>query len=200
MKKIILKLLIVTFLVSCTKDDVSKEIVFILPQETQSGANTFGVTINGKVYLPKDPEIFDSYSVVNKGVVLWGFPDEISYLELEVKCSNGFKINIHMQDIQTIGQGHYILNQSNFQERLDSYPNSNIFFRVYRDDIQDYAYYSSLQDQSELNITRYDFTNRIISGNFSGKFLRYGTTDDIITITDGRFDIDWDTILNTPFP
>lgn len=200
MKKIILKILFLSLLVSCTKDDISKKTIYVLPPETQVGANTFGVTVNGKVYLPKDPETFDLYSLVNKGVVLWGSPDEVSYLELEVKSINGFKINIHMQDIQTLGQGKYILNLSNFQERLDSYPNTNIFFRIYRDDLQEFTYYGSVQDQGVLNITRFDSINRIVSGNFSGKFLRYGTSDDIITITDGRFDIDWDTILNTPFP
>lgn len=200
MKKIILKLLLLSSLVSCTKDDVSKEIVFILPPETQVGANTFGVTINGKVYIPKDPEIFDLYSLVNKGVVLWGSPDGISYQELEIKGFSGFKLFIHMQDVQTIGQGQYVLNESNFQEGVDSNPNPNIFFRVYTADLNGYSYYSSMLDESVLNITRYDFADRIISGNFSGKFIKYGTIDDIITITDGRFDIDWDTILNTPFP
>lgn len=186
-------------LTSCSKDN-SNNATLSLPPETQVGANTFDVTINGKIYLPKDPGTFDLYSQVNKGVVLWGSPDEITYDELEIKGNNGMGMIIHIHNLKTLGQSQYVLNQSNFQEGIDSFPNTNIFFRVYRDDLQSYASYSSLQDQSVLNITRYDFINRVVSGNFSGKFIRYGTTNDIITITDGRFDIDWNTILNTPFP
>ena len=37
-------------LLGCTKDSANSDPVFQLPPETQIGANTFGVTINGKVY------------------------------------------------------------------------------------------------------------------------------------------------------
>uniref|UniRef100_UPI004047D6A1 hypothetical protein n=1 Tax=Flavobacterium sp. TaxID=239 RepID=UPI004047D6A1 len=54
-----MKTLFITFLItllsSCSKDDIKKKPTFSLPPETQTGANTFGVTINGKVYIPRDP-------------------------------------------------------------------------------------------------------------------------------------------------
>jgi hypothetical protein len=40
-------------LAGCSNDDAKNAIK--LPPETQTGANTFGVTINGKVYIPRDP-------------------------------------------------------------------------------------------------------------------------------------------------
>ena len=54
MKIIILKtavLLFLTFtLINCTKSDDQDQ----LPPATQTGANTFGCLINGKVFIPKD--------------------------------------------------------------------------------------------------------------------------------------------------
>ncbi len=47
-------LLLFIALASCSKDSTSKDKTFSLPAETQIGANTFGVTINGKVYVPRD--------------------------------------------------------------------------------------------------------------------------------------------------
>ena len=48
-------------------------------------------------------------------------------------------------------------------------------------------------------ITKYDFTNRIVSGNFSGK-LRLKNGLEEIDILNGRFDIKWSTLDTTPFP
>lgn len=49
-------LILLLALSSCTKDSATKDPTFSLPPETQAGANTFGVTINGKVYVPRDPK------------------------------------------------------------------------------------------------------------------------------------------------
>ena len=55
MKKLIYILSFIT-LTACSNDDnTTKNPTFSLPPETQTGANTFGVTINGKVYIPRDP-------------------------------------------------------------------------------------------------------------------------------------------------
>ena len=100
MKQLLLLATSFILISSSCKKNKSDNPINQLPPETQTGANTFGCLVDGKVFLPKDPETFDLYSLVNKGVVLWGSPDEVSYLELEVKSINGFKINIHMQNIQ----------------------------------------------------------------------------------------------------
>ena len=201
MKTIIL--LVFLAITSCNKDSVKQDPIAQLPPETQTGANTFGVTINGKVYIPRTP------TGVNVGgtpqaVRFWRSPDaEHIYDDLEIVdgASNvGFKIIIHLQNLFLNGNGQYVLKQSNFQEQGDSIPFNQIYFKIWDSKISNYAYYGSIENEGKVYVTRYDFANRIFSGNFSGKFVRYDNPNEFITITDGRFDINWNTIQNHPFP
>ena len=183
-------LLVFLALASCSKDSVKQDPIAQLPPETQTGANTFGVTINGKVYIPRDPT----------GVNVGGAPptamqwvglhnSNYDYTELIVvdgASSVGFKITIHIENLNIIGV--YPLKQSNFQGQVDGVRFNNIFFKIWDKNISNYAYYGSLEDQGIINITRNDTQNYIISGNFSGKFVRYDNPNEFITITDGRFD------------
>jgi hypothetical protein len=196
-------LLLFLAITSCNKDSVKQDPVAQLPPETQTGTNTFGVTINGKVYIPRTP------SGINVGgtpqaIRFWRSPDdEHIYDELEVvdgASTVGFKIIIHLQNLFLNGNGQYVLKQSNFQEQGYSIPFNQIFFKIWDAKISNYAYYGSIENEGVINVNRYDFTNRIFSGNFSGKFVRYDNPNEFITITDGRFDINWNTIQNHPFP
>lgn len=181
---------------SCSKDNITSAIS--LPPETQTGANTFGVTIKGKVYVPRDPTGVN-IGPSGHGVTIWAAPDLTSWEEIEIKDGKsavGFQMYIHMQRISSIGQ--IILHQSNYHNGIDSVPYSNIFFKMWDSAISNYAYYGSVENQSILNITRLD--SGILSGNFSGKFVCYDNPTDFITITDGRFDINTFTIENAVFP
>ena len=207
MKKLtFLTLLICTFfeLTGCTKDNTS-EFVAQLPPETQTGANTFGVTINGKVYVPRTPTGTGIGGSNGRAAYFWGITDN-SWNELEIKdgkSPTGFKIIIHMQNLQSIGQGIYQLEKSNFQDGVDSILFSHIYFKIWDSKISNYAYYGSLRNQGEINITRFNgslSTNWILSGNFKGKFVRYDNPNEFINITDGRFDFNLNTIENAIFP
>ncbi len=197
-------LLLFLALASCSKDSVKQDPVAQLPPETQTGANTFGVTINGKVYIPRDPTGVNVGGTTPKGVKFWRSPDnEHIYDELVVvdgASAVGFKIIIHIQNLFLNGIGLYELKQSNFQVQGDSMPFNHIFFKTWDSKINSYAYYGSVENEGLINVTRYDFTNRIFSGNFSGKFVRYDKPDEFIQIIDGRFDINWNTIQDHPFP
>ena len=177
-------------LASCSKnsDAVRQNPVFSLPPETQTGANTFGVTINGKVYIPRDPTGVN-VGVSGHGVSFWGTLDN-SWNELEVvdgASSVGFQMIIHIQNLNAIGVAQYPLHQSNFHNQIDSTPFTHIYFKIWDSAISNYAYYGSIENQGELNITRN--SNDIVSGNFKGKFVRYDNLNEFIQITDGRFDI-----------
>ena len=203
MKTKILILFVLLFQMSCNKDsdNIKPDPVFQLPPETQTGANTFGVTINGKVYIPRDPT-GGTFGPSGHGMTFWGTSDS-SWNELEVKdgaSKVGFKIYIHLQQLQATGVSKYKLKTSNFQNGIDSIPFNNIFFKIWDFNISNYAYYGSVEDQGEVNITRYDLPNRIVSANFSGKFVRNDNPNDFIKITDGRFDIKWSTLDDTLFP
>ena len=199
MKTIIYILSLIT-LMSCSRDsENTKNPTFTLPPETQVGANTFGVTINGKVYIPRDPTGV-SVGPTAKGMIFLGTSDN-SWNEIEVvdgASSVGFKMIIHLQNFYNLGIGEYILKQSNFQNGIDSTPNNHIYFKIWDSNISNYAYYGSIENQGKINNTRH--SNGIISGNFSGKFVRYDNPNESITITDGRFDINTVTLSNHPFP
>ncbi|MBC7641358.1 MAG: hypothetical protein H7174_03325, partial [Flavobacterium sp.] len=85
MKTIILTLFLVA-LTSCSKQDsiLQKNTTAQLPPETQTGANTFGVTINSKVYIPRDPT-GGGINPSTKGMMFWASPDGITWDELEIK-------------------------------------------------------------------------------------------------------------------
>ena len=195
---IVLLLLAVT---SCSKDgSVKQDPVFQLPAETQIGANTFGVTINGKVYIPRDPSGVNVGGTTPRGMRLLGggiAPDD--YTEIVVvdgASAVGFKMTIHVYTFLTTGE--YLLKNSNFQSGIDSNLATNIFFKIWDNSISNYAYYGSVENEGFLKITRRD--NGIFSGKFSGKFIRYDNPNEFITIIDGRFDINSATLSSKIFP
>ena len=189
-----LTLALFLLLIGCSSDS---NLGYSLPPETQTGANTFGVTIKGKVYIPRDPTGGDIGAPAH-GMILWGTSD-FSWTELEVKdgaSAVGFKIYIHLQPLASVGK--IILHQSNFHNSIDSTPYSHIYFKIWDPNISNYAYYGSVENQGEINITK--LSGGIVSGNFKGKFVRYDDPNDFIQITDGRFDINSFTLPNAIFP
>ncbi len=116
-------------LTSCSKDS-SNGFNAQLPPETQTGANTFGVTINGKVYVPRDPIGTNVGGSNGHGMTLWGggnSPNE--YVEIVVvdgASSVGFRITIHIQNTSSVGT--YPLKQSNFQDQADSILENHILY------------------------------------------------------------------------
>ncbi len=196
--KILATMLFITIwgLESCTKD-TSSGFNAQLPPETQVGANTFGVTINGKVYKPRDP-IGSGIYPNSKGMSLWGATD-YSWYEIEVKdgaSAIGFNMIIHIDHLATVGK--LMLSQSNFHSEYDSGLFTHIYFKIWDATISNYAYYGSIVNQGEINVTRLD--SGLFSGNFKGKFVRYDNPNDFITINDGRFDINSQTLPNAVFP
>lgn len=195
MKTIILFLLFV--LSSCTKDSAKRDPTFDLPPETQTGANTFGVTINGKVYIPRDPTGVN-IGPSGHGMVLYRASD-FSWYEIEVvdgASAVGFQMYIHMHPLISLGK--IILHQSDFHSQIDSTPFPHIYFKIWDSKIANYAYYGSVKDLTEINITKLD--SGILSGNFKGKFVRYDNPNEFIQIENGRFDINGFTLPNTKFP
>jgi hypothetical protein len=195
MKTKIIFLLVVTFslwgLGGCTKDNPTPEDPLAkLPPETQTGANTFGVTIRGKVYVPRTTTGVNYIGGSSNAMSWVGLVSpNFNFNELIVvdgASSVGFKIVLHLENLSNTGQ--YILKQSNFLSQVDSTPQNHIFFKMWDTKINNYALYGSVENESVINITRYDTANFITSGNFSGKFVRSDNPDDFIQISDGRFD------------
>ena len=200
MKTIIL--LVFLALASCSKDSVKQDPIAQLPPETQTGANTFGVTINGKVYIPRDP------TGVNVGPsgkgLMYKISSTLPYSEVYVSdgaSASGFQMIIHFKSLLPQAIGIYNFQNSNFQDGIDSDLVNHIFFKIWDASISNYAYYGSVENQGETNVKKFDGSPTwILSGTFQGKFVRYDNPNEFITISDGRFDLNLNTLPYTNFP
>jgi hypothetical protein len=205
MKKQILTFLATLLLFSCSKDDATTtDNTPKLPPETQTGANTFGVTINGKVFIPRDPT--GTLTGPSGHGMKYKIDSTLPWSEIYVidgKSAVGFQMIIHFKELLPNSIGIYHLKASNFHDGLDSSLIDHIYFKIWDANISNYAYYGSIENQGEIKITRFNGSltvNWILSGNFKGKFVRYDNPNDFITITDGRFDLNLNTLPNATFP
>lgn len=183
-------------LLNCSKDDDSPQ----LPAITQTGENTFGCYIDGKLLTPRDGT--GTFNSPDHGMIFWGFSNS-SDAELAVrdfKSGTGGLMDIHIFQFDENGEGTFIINESNCEDGIDANDNINIRCRWWDEAAQSYKWYCSTENSGTLTITRYDFDNRIVSGTFSCTVQNRDDSNDIIEITEGRFDIKWDTLDETDFP
>ena len=138
----------------------------------------------------------NSYVRINKKLI---FKFSMMNIDLSIKLQKKCKINELLYNFN----GTYQLKTSNFHDGIDSTPVNQIFFKIWDANISNYAYYGSIENQGGIKITRFNgtiTTNWILSGTFQGKFVRYDNPNAFITITDGRFDLNLNTLPNTTFP
>jgi hypothetical protein len=195
--KNLITVLLLALLTSCSNDSNNPEAQ--LPPITHTGANTFGVTIKGKVYIPRDPTGIN-IGPQGHGVIFTG-SDIGTWREIIVvdgASAEGFKMVIHFKDLVNQGIGAYQLKQSDFHDNIDSAPIDNIHFKIWDAEINNYAYYGSLENQGEIKVTKRD--SGILSGTFDGLFARYNNPTDKIEITDGRFDFNLNTLYSHVYP
>lgn len=186
------------FLMGCSTE--KDEFVPTLPPITQTGENTFGCYVDGKLLTPREGD--GTFNVRDRGMIFWGSPsgsdNEISVTDY--KSGTGGRIDIHIQELDQKGEGVFVINESNCEKGMDANQNINIRVR-WRDEItQEYKWYCSIENGGILEITRYDFDNFIVSGTFSCKMANRDDSSDVIEITEGRFDIKWDELEYTNFP
>ena len=178
-KNIILILIISIFFACCTKDDnptPAPTPVSQLPLATQTGANTFGCLLDGKVFIPGITN--NSYNCFYQLV------DGEYYFK--VSASNR-KNNI-LRGI-TLGTEKLSITQGqtlNLYERVDGNCFGGFF---YGNDLTGVLENNrtSILNTGELKITKLDFTNNIVSGIFW--FDVKDNQNVVHQIRDGRFDM-----------
>ena len=183
---------------SCNSDD---DYYSRLPPETQTGENTFGCLIDGKLFYPRDGYRGLGGSGARAIRFIGSTPP--LYNELDVNnFRDGRPINfftLHIHNLRESGEGFYDLKQSNFNNGPFSLPQTHLYIRAFHEPSGGFKWYGSTENSGKLIITRYDFENRIVSGIFSG-ILKEHNGEETVTITDGRFDINWSTIRYEIFP
>lgn len=159
-----------------------KKSVEELPAATQTGANTFGLKIDGEFWVPQrfgvaaTAPILEARRTGLGGVFINARNFSFSPTETEFE--------IFLENVT--GPGNYELNRTT---------------NVYPHQSGSYAYYvkrrinpinewiTTNQYPGSVTITRFDTTNKIISGTFT---FRAGSMDSRATpidVTDGRFDV-----------
>jgi len=185
--------------INCSKND--KEVYTLtFPPITQTGKNTFGCYIDGKLLVPRDRRVFGGTTI--KGMTMSEYssiPSKIDFFNLRIidgKSDVG-DLSFYFYNLDELGEGTYSIKQGNLWRTDAEIGTTNFWLKSPR---QNSRSYFSLEDGGTLTITKYDYTNGIISGTFSCKAINNNNFSEILEITDGRFDINLNTLNHTKFP
>jgi hypothetical protein len=175
MKKTILSVFVLMTLVSCDKKNVTE-----LPPATQTGANTFGLKINGEMWVPKGfAGIADSDRLKARRL---GDHVEITAQNF---ASSPTETEFVLKIFGVTGTGTYLFNTTT------NHPGGlvNYAYHVKRNlnPIDDWI--TSASQTGSLTLTRYDTTARIVSGTFQFNAENVMNASQTISVTEGRFDI-----------
>ncbi len=169
MKKILLIFLslfiIGAFLSTCKKDK--------LPKATEKGANTFGCKINGVSFKPCENKY------ISDPTLYGGMDQTFNEAFVTAECNNPKpQRRVYIQLYNFRGVGDYLLSDSN-----------NIC--TYKQRYPDKIYQSFLTGKGKVTITKDDRTNYILSGTFEFTAANQDNSNDVVTVTDGRFDVSY---------
>ncbi len=177
MKNLLLLFTALLTLSCCDSNDGSGD---SLPPETQIGANTAGCLLNGKVFLPKQEGI-------NPALVCnYEFIEGQFYFNLVIRDNRGTgvkSVSVRTNEIDLETNETYILDKENtiFEPFIGG-------GGVYGIDATNY-FYTNVIKTGELNISRLDLQNSIISGTFW--FDAVNSQGETVEIREGRFDMDY---------
>ena len=164
LKKISYALIILLFTISCKKDD--------LPKATQEGKNVMAAKIDGNVWI----------NTACSSCIGGGSGLSVSYEQMFINIlgqqkngSTSLSIQLYFK-VQEVG--NYIINGTSF--------NDDNFIKLIDKNI---TYNTSKQHTGNLNITKIDRVNKILSGTFSFTAVNENNLNDVKSITDGRFDV-----------
>lgn len=144
----------------------------ILPKPTESGKNTFGCKINDEKFIPEKRGLFSGppvYGSLNT--------DSSFYLVGDVKPHS---VSIFIKKITKTGD--YILSDKFNRAEYSNYATDS------------FDYFTNQKSTGKVNISRVDYTKRIVSGTFEFEAVNENNPTDIVKITKGRFDIDFTTL------
>ncbi|PIF46622.1 hypothetical protein CLU96_3660 [Chryseobacterium sp. 52] len=167
-KNLLLAITLIGSLSSCKDNDADST---VLPQATQTGANTGGAFVNGKIWVSK---IEQSTVAALGNNTTYEFVNNEYSLKIQLRNAEnptGNTIQILLVSDQDFGIGNYPLNEND----------NGLYYHSSK------IYSTNSENIGTLSISKFDKANKIISGTFSFK-AKYYYDGDTVTITDGRFD------------
>ncbi len=172
---ILLLSLLTTFTTGCKKDPTKNA---TLPPATQEGGNTVGFTLNGEVWMPyykcgfgQNPcgEISARYSTPSAA------PNAISFQFARIKDKKSSGLTVSSSGIGTVtSSGSKVDSISAVFNAENSSGNT--------------GYFTGPLPGSKFIITKIDYQNKIISGEFEFVLLEQNGSGRTITLKGGRFD------------
>lgn len=140
-----------------------------LPEATQTGANTGGALVDGKVWVAKieQPNLDPGGNNTQYSLTNGEYNLQIVLRELN---NNNNKIVFSVSDNIEITAKNYILTACRLEQSSQIY---------------DVAYGNNI---GSLNITKFDKQNKIVSGTFNFEANNINGNGNKIVITEGRFD------------
>jgi hypothetical protein len=177
MNKLLLLLTLTLTLSCCNKDDSPFSSKDQLPEETQTGANTVGCLVNGKVYLPSQRGL---NSPVN---CFYEYDNGEFYFTLAFEDMKNFgpTVSIHTGRLTLVAGQTYLLNKNSVTDGDYTGGGASYF-----PSLQNF-YYTNTTKTGELKITRLDLQNSIISGIFW--FDAVNSEGEKVQVREGRFDM-----------
>jgi hypothetical protein len=176
MKSFLIVVLSAFFLVAC------KKTVDELPAATQTGANTFGLKLNGEMWVPQRFGVAATAPILEARVSGLGavFINARNFSSSPTETE--FEIYLH----HVTGPGTYELNRN-----TDVYPHqgSSYAYHVKRRFNPLNEWITNSQYTGSVTITKFDTANHIISGTFAFRAGSMDNTASPIDVTDGRFDV-----------
>lgn len=177
MKNILVVLSALLILGGCKKS------VDELPEATQSGANTFGLKLDGKFWIPQ------TFAGINAPILkaqLYGANANDLLITAQNFASEPLESQFNLYIKNITGPGTYELNQN-----TGFYPDISASYAYYvRRKINPLnEWITSAQHTGSVTITKWDMTSGIVSGTFEFNAGSMDNSAGPITVTDGRFDV-----------
>ena len=152
-----LLLALLLLLIGCSSDSNPED---GLPAATQTGANTFGCLIDGKLYKPRCEE--PGVAFPQWGMIVWGSPSTLDYSEIEVrdlKSEYGFNLLIHLNRTNENREGTYQINESNGNNGIDGLKQTYLHCIIYDNVINEYKKYVSFSNSGNIILNKYGNIN-----------------------------------------
>ena len=203
MKNLFITFLAASLFTACSKDNTPPPEPDKLPEATTVGANTAGCYINGRLIIPKNGingiSGSTSYGLEYTVGPNFGPPIFNEYFALDMaNLKNqglGYTIYIQLNNLLN-ANGIYTVGQSNGLYFSDGPDNPQIIVTEVQGTISTGKRFLSSSNSGIIKITRFDYTNKIISGTFSCNLYSNQSPNESIQVTEGRFDINLVTLNN----
>lgn len=187
MKNILYPILIAIFF-TCSGLDCFRKLPepIALPPITQEGKNTFGCLIDNKIFLATNTGY--PFTLTNSGessgVTIDYYLTSLNGIVLKIKGVREGKYNL--RGSVNFSVLNFKFDKFKYNVNLDS--NIEVSNVAIAENKSDFKYYLiGKNDLGEINFTKIDTTNGIVSGTFS--FIATNENGSKKNITDGRFDI-----------